>query len=67
MLNNEELQLLMLKRRAIRKTVSEAEWAARVELAACYRLLAHFRMTDWIYNPTNNQTPYLQLFMGAYT
>lgn len=57
MLNNEELQLLMLKRRAIRKTVSEAEWAARVELAACYRLLAHFRMTDWIYNHISARVP----------
>ena len=22
------------------------EWQARVELAACYRLIAHFKMTD---------------------
>ncbi|MDM0071583.1 class II aldolase/adducin family protein [Variovorax sp. J31P207] len=28
--------------------VSEEEWAARCELAALYRLLAHFRMTDLI-------------------
>ncbi|MGY9004722.1 MAG: class II aldolase/adducin family protein [Alphaproteobacteria bacterium] len=27
-------------------TMSEAEWAARVDLAACYRLVAHFDMDD---------------------
>ncbi len=26
--------------------VSDAEWQARVDLAACYRLVAHYRMTD---------------------
>lgn len=29
-------------------SMSEAEWAARCDLAALYRLLAHFRMTDLI-------------------
>lgn len=29
-------------------TMAQAEWAARCELAALYRLLAHFRMTDLI-------------------
>ena len=28
---------------------SEAEWAVRCDLAALYRLLAYFRMTDIIY------------------
>jgi ribulose-5-phosphate 4-epimerase/fuculose-1-phosphate aldolase len=28
--------------------ISKGEWAARCELAALYRLLAHFRMTDLI-------------------
>ena len=36
--------------RSIREQVSEAEWQLRVDLAACYRLMAHFRMTDLIYN-----------------
>ena len=34
--------------RSIREQVSEAEWQLRVDLAACYRLMAHFRMTDLI-------------------
>ena len=29
--------------------VSEAEWKVRVDLAALYRVVAHFRMTDLIY------------------
>lgn len=29
----------------------------RVELAACYRLVAHFRMTDWIYNHISAAVP----------
>ena len=28
---------------------SEAEWQVRCDLAACYRLIAHYRMTDHIY------------------
>ena len=27
----------------------EAEWKVRCDLAACYRLVAHYRMTDHIY------------------
>ncbi len=30
------------------ETISSAEWQARCELAALYRLIAHFRMTDLI-------------------
>jgi ribulose-5-phosphate 4-epimerase/fuculose-1-phosphate aldolase len=30
------------------KTMSSAEWQARCELAALYRIIAHFRMTDLI-------------------
>ncbi len=37
--------------------VPQAEWAARVELAACYRLLAHFRMTDLIYTHATMRVP----------
>jgi ribulose-5-phosphate 4-epimerase/fuculose-1-phosphate aldolase len=37
--------------------VPAAEWQVRVELAACYRLLAHFRMTDWIYNHISARVP----------
>ncbi len=31
---------------ATRKQYSDEEWATRVELAACYRLMVRFRMTD---------------------
>jgi ribulose-5-phosphate 4-epimerase/fuculose-1-phosphate aldolase len=30
----------------LRATVSDAEWQARVDLAACYRLVHHYDMTD---------------------
>ena len=42
---------------SLRGKVSEAEWEARVELAACYRLLAHFRMTDMIYTHSTLRVP----------
>ena len=35
----------------------EAEWRQRVELAACYRLLAHYRMTDLIYTHSTVRAP----------
>lgn len=44
-------------RRTTRARCSEAEWAVRVELAACYRLVAHHRMTDWIYNHISAAVP----------
>ena len=34
-----------------------AEWRQRVELAACYRLLAHYRMTDLIYTHATVRVP----------
>ncbi|MCW4115340.1 class II aldolase/adducin family protein [Aurantimonas sp. MSK8Z-1] len=36
---------------------SEAEGAARVDLAACYRLAAHFQMTDLIYTHITARVP----------
>jgi ribulose-5-phosphate 4-epimerase/fuculose-1-phosphate aldolase len=33
------------------------EWHARTELAACYRLVAHFRMTDLIYTHISARVP----------
>jgi ribulose-5-phosphate 4-epimerase/fuculose-1-phosphate aldolase len=35
----------------------DAEWGRRVELAACYRLIAHFRMTDLIYTHATVRVP----------
>lgn len=58
MLTNEDLQkVLQRRKREVRAQVSSDEWAARVELAACYRLIAHFRMTDWIYNHISSRVP----------
>ncbi|WP_454691743.1 class II aldolase/adducin family protein [Achromobacter aloeverae] len=36
---------------------TEREWAARCELAALYRLVAHFRMTDLIYTHISLKVP----------
>jgi ribulose-5-phosphate 4-epimerase/fuculose-1-phosphate aldolase len=57
MLSNEALRDLLEQRKQLRNRVSAAEWQARVELAACYRLVAHFRMTDWIYNHISARAP----------
>jgi len=36
---------------------SEAEWETRVNLAACYRLVARYRMTDHIYTHISARVP----------
>jgi ribulose-5-phosphate 4-epimerase/fuculose-1-phosphate aldolase len=41
----------------IKDQVSEAEWQARVELAACYRLVDKYGMTDLIYNHITSRIP----------
>jgi ribulose-5-phosphate 4-epimerase/fuculose-1-phosphate aldolase len=43
--------------RNVRELVSEAEWEARVDLAAAYRLIAHFGMSDLIYNHITCHVP----------
>ena len=42
---------------AVRERVSVDEWAVREDLAACYRLAAHFRMTDLIYTHISARVP----------
>ena len=42
-------KLRKLARTPLEGRVSAEEWEVRVNLAACYRLSAHFRMTDLIY------------------
>ena len=42
---------------ALRERVSAGEWDVRVNLAACYRLAAHFRMTDLIYTHISARVP----------
>jgi ribulose-5-phosphate 4-epimerase/fuculose-1-phosphate aldolase len=41
----------------VRRHVSEDEWATRVDLAACYRLVALYGMTDLIYNHISARIP----------
>jgi ribulose-5-phosphate 4-epimerase/fuculose-1-phosphate aldolase len=42
---------------SIRETVSEAEWEARVNLAACFRLADHYGMSDMIYTHITARAP----------
>lgn len=42
---------------SLRDCVSADEWDTRVNLAACYRLAAHFRMTDMIYTHISARVP----------
>src|SRR4030081_1978383 len=43
--------------KSVRDTVSPEEWQARVDLAACYRLMDCFEMTDLIYNHITARIP----------
>lgn len=42
---------------SMRDRVSSNEWSARVQLAACYRLVAKYGMTDMIYNHITARVP----------
>ncbi|CAN5589870.1 class II aldolase/adducin family protein [soil metagenome] len=50
-------QLLAARRESVQRQVSAEEWAARQDLAACYRLCVHYRMTDMIYNHISLRVP----------
>ena len=41
----------------VRSSVSEAEWQTRVDLAACYRLMPLFGMSDLVYNHITARIP----------
>ncbi len=41
----------------VKERVSADEWNVRVDLAACYRLAAHYRMTDLIYTHISARVP----------
>ena len=41
----------------VRQLVSEDEWQVRVDLAACYRLVHHHRMTDLVYTHLTARVP----------
>ena len=57
-----------LASRALRERVSAAEWQTRVDLAACYRLVARYSMTDLIYNHITARVPGSQhhILINAY-
>ncbi|MCG5237953.1 class II aldolase/adducin family protein [Xanthobacter oligotrophicus] len=56
-MNNDKMQQSLQRRATLRERVSDAEWASRVELAACYQLCAHYGMTDMIYNHISLRIP----------
>src|ERR1700674_6134709 len=43
--------------RSIRDDVSAQEWQTRIDLAACYRLVDHYGMSDLIYNHITTRIP----------
>ena len=48
---------------SMRHKVSPAEWQARVDLAACYRLVAHYEMNDLIANHVSVRVPGEEAFL----
>src|SRR6266568_9039252 len=45
------------KRKSVREQVSQAEWAKRVDLAACYRLLDLYGMSEMSANHVSTRVP----------
>src|SRR3982751_5043913 len=48
---------LVAKRKSVRDQVSAEEWAARIELAAGHRVLAHYGVNDLTYNHFGLRVP----------
>ena len=46
-----------LSHTSVRDQVSEEEWKVRVELAAVYRLVAHYGWTDMIFTHISARVP----------
>jgi ribulose-5-phosphate 4-epimerase/fuculose-1-phosphate aldolase len=42
---------------SLKNQVSPQEWKARVDLAACYRLIAHYGMSDMMANHITIRVP----------
>ncbi len=42
--------MVQLTNRSLRERASTEEWDTRVDLAACYRLVALYGVTDLVYN-----------------
>src|ERR1700733_8996339 len=47
----------VLSQPAARASMTDEEWRIRCDLAALYRLVAHHRMTDWIYTHISARLP----------
>lgn len=47
----------IVDRQSVRKRVDDAEWQVRVDLAACYRLVARYGMSDLVYNHITARVP----------
>lgn len=43
--------------------MTDAEWQTRVDLAACYRLIAHYGMSDLVYNHATARIPGTEHFL----
>jgi ribulose-5-phosphate 4-epimerase/fuculose-1-phosphate aldolase len=50
-------RVVPLKSPSLRERVSPEEWDTRVDLAACYRLVALYGMTDLVYNHITARVP----------
>jgi len=50
-------RVVQLKGPSLRERVSAEEWDTRVDLAACYRLVALYGMTDLVYNHITARVP----------
>ena len=46
-----------LRTRSVKERVSAEEWQTRVDLAACYRLVAHYGWIDLIFNHISARVP----------
>jgi hypothetical protein len=51
------VEIRRIAKSSLQENVSAEEWNTRVNLAACYRLAAHFRMTDLIYTHISARVP----------
>jgi ribulose-5-phosphate 4-epimerase/fuculose-1-phosphate aldolase len=51
------MQMRAVDKSSVRSQVSAEEWATRVDLAACYRLVAHFGWDDLIFTHISARVP----------
>lgn len=58
-----DFSIAKLQPGAVKNRVSSGEWQARVDLAALYRLVAHFRWSDTIYTHISMRVPGENLFL----